>query len=55
MVRFEVDQMIKALGLADKAHELSKNLSGGMKRKLSCANALIGDSKIVFLDEPTSG
>lgn len=33
----------------------AKELSGGMKRKLSLAMALIGGSKIIILDEPTSG
>lgn len=32
-----------------------KNLSGGNKRKLSLANAIIGKSKVIFLDEPSSG
>lgn len=32
-----------------------KNLSGGNKRKLSLANSLIGKSKVIFLDEPSSG
>ena len=36
-------------------NKLSKQLSGGMKRKLSLAMALIGDSKVIILDEPSSG
>lgn len=35
--------------------KLAKQLSGGNKRKLSLGMALIGKSKIIFLDEPTSG
>ena len=35
--------------------KLSKNLSGGNKRKLSLALAVAGDTKVIFLDEPTSG
>lgn len=48
-------QMIAEVGLVEKADVQSKMLSGGMKRKLSVGIALIGDSKIVVLDEPTSG
>jgi ATP-binding cassette subfamily A (ABC1) protein 3 len=36
-------------------NKLVKELSGGSKRKLSLAMALVSDSKIIFLDEPTSG
>lgn len=51
----EVEKMIQSVGLTEKRHAFSKTLSGGQKRKLSVALAFIGDSKIVLLDEPTSG
>ncbi|XP_059204278.1 phospholipid-transporting ATPase ABCA3 [Centropristis striata] len=51
----EVDRIIRILNLEDKRQARSKTLSGGMKRKLSIGIALIGDSKVVMLDEPTSG
>ena len=50
-----VTKAIATVGLTEKVKTLSTNLSGGMKRKLSVAIALIGDSKVVILDEPTSG
>ncbi|XP_057202451.1 phospholipid-transporting ATPase ABCA3 [Triplophysa rosa] len=51
----EVERIIRILNLEDKRDARSKTLSGGMKRKLSIGIALIGDSKVVMLDEPTSG
>ncbi|CAE7902215.1 ABCA1 [Symbiodinium sp. KB8] len=50
-----VDDTIKEVGLTEKRKVQSKALSGGMKRKLSVGIALIGGSKVVVLDEPTSG
>ena len=41
--------------LGPHKHKLAKELSGGMKRKLSLAIALCGGSKVIVLDEPTSG
>jgi ATP-binding cassette subfamily A (ABC1) protein 3 len=46
---------LKELELTSKCDVEAKNLSGGQKRKLQLALALIGDSQIVLLDEPTSG
>uniref|UniRef100_A0A8C5FV13 ABC transporter domain-containing protein n=1 Tax=Gadus morhua TaxID=8049 RepID=A0A8C5FV13_GADMO len=54
-VAAEMDQMIADVGLPHKRKDLSKNLSGGMQRKLSVAIAFVGGSKIVILDEPTAG
>jgi ABC-type multidrug transport system ATPase subunit len=51
----QVDQAIQDVALSEKRNTLSTNLSGGMKRKLSVAVAFCGGSKVVFLDEPTSG
>ena len=51
----EIDEMLELINLADKKNAPSRTLSGGMKRKLSVAIAFIGGSKIVILDEPSSG
>jgi len=57
--RVEAEKMvmdaIEDVALLEKRNTYSKNLSGGMKRKLSVAIAFCGGSKTVFLDEPTSG
>lgn len=53
--RFEIDQLLDNLSLTEKSNSLAKTLSGGMKRKLCVAIALVGGSKIVILDEPSSG
>ncbi|XP_064607351.1 phospholipid-transporting ATPase ABCA1-like [Liolophura sinensis] len=54
-VKVEMPQMIEDVGLLNKRTELSKSLSGGMKRKLSVAIAFVGGSRTVILDEPTAG
>uniref|UniRef100_A0A6Q2X4B5 P-type phospholipid transporter n=1 Tax=Esox lucius TaxID=8010 RepID=A0A6Q2X4B5_ESOLU len=51
----EVEAMLEDLGLPHKRDDEAQNLSGGMQRKLSVAMAFVGGSKIVILDEPTSG
>ncbi|EEY56081.1 ATP-binding Cassette (ABC) Superfamily [Phytophthora infestans T30-4] len=50
-----VTEKIQQLNLADFEHKLAGSLSGGNKRKLSVAIALIGSPPIVFLDEPSTG
>uniref|UniRef100_A0A3Q1EF74 P-type phospholipid transporter n=1 Tax=Acanthochromis polyacanthus TaxID=80966 RepID=A0A3Q1EF74_9TELE len=51
----EVEDMLVDLGLPHKRDDQAQNLSGGMQRKLSVAMAFVGGSKVVILDEPTSG
>ncbi|XP_059142624.1 phospholipid-transporting ATPase ABCA1-like [Physella acuta] len=46
---------LNALGLGGKMNSLASKLSGGQKRKLSLACAFSGDTKVIFLDEPSSG
>ncbi|XP_064549091.1 phospholipid-transporting ATPase ABCA1 [Drosophila montana] len=46
---------LRKLNLKDKANEYGRNLSGGMKRRLSLGIAIAGNTKIVILDEPSSG
>lgn len=46
---------LKETGLYSHRHKLAGTLSGGMKRKLSIAIALLGGSRVVILDEPTTG
>jgi len=46
---------LESVGLAPQANRLSCQLSGGMRRRLSVAIALVGDSQVVLLDEMTTG
>ena len=55
MLNDEIARISTFVGLDKDLAKKSKNLSGGMKRRLMVAMSLIGDSKIIILDEPTSG
>ena len=49
------EKYLKQLQLWDKAHDISRNLSGGMKRRLMIARAMVNQPKLLILDEPTAG
>ncbi|MCB2195609.1 MAG: ABC transporter ATP-binding protein [Bacteroidetes bacterium] len=51
----KVDEWLEKVGLYDVRERNANKLSGGMKRRLGIAQALIGDPQIVVVDEPTTG
>jgi len=50
-----VEGLLSRVGLQNFAHNITKGYSGGNKRKLSMALALVGSPRLIFLDEPSSG
>jgi ABC-2 type transport system ATP-binding protein len=51
----EVDRLLDQVGLLEARDRRANKLSGGMKRRLGIAQALIGNPKIIIVDEPTTG
>jgi len=51
----QIQEILKEMELSDVIHRKIKTLSGGMKQRLALAQAVLGDPKILILDEPTAG
>jgi len=52
---WDVDELIKVVGLAEHANAKVQTLSGGQRRRLDVAIGIVGRPELVFLDEPTAG
>ncbi len=53
--RRRADELLERFGLGDAANRVAKTYSGGMRRRLDLAGALVGRPRLLFLDEPTTG
>jgi ABC-2 type transport system ATP-binding protein len=53
--RRPLDEIVELVGLAEQRDQRAKSLSGGQRRRLDLALALVGDPDLIFLDEPTTG
>lgn len=54
-IQTQAEEWLGKVGLMEKLNAMTNTLSGGQKRRLSCALAMIGDPSVVILDEPTTG
>ena len=54
-IKKRVNELLKLVGLEEAAEKRARNYSGGMKKRLDLATALVHKPKILFLDEPTTG
>jgi ABC-2 type transport system ATP-binding protein len=55
LARSRAAELLEQFGLADAANRAAKTYSGGMQRRLDLAASLVGEPRVLFLDEPTTG
>ncbi len=53
--RARIDEVLRAVRLADRAHDPCGRLSKGLRQRVALARALLSDPRVLFLDEPTAG
>lgn len=51
----QIEELLSLIGLTERKNDRVETYSGGMKRRLMIARAILGDPKVLFLDEPTAG
>jgi ABC-2 type transport system ATP-binding protein len=55
LLRYRISELLKRFGIADRAKELAETLSGGLRRRVEIAKAMLHRPSVLLLDEPSTG